>query len=378
MFRIVGGVLLLLLALPGARAADDPKDKSDKPEEQYKALLKEFNDALQEFSKAAREAKTQQARQKVFQEKYPRTDKYATKFLELAEKNPKAPFAEDALIWVVTNGSMMATPGGKDEKRARARALTLLRDHAASKKVARVCQVLGSGYDKEGEALLRAILEKNPTKEAQAEACLALSQRFRQKAELAKQLRDNPGLVKRYEGFLEKETAEELTKADLAKLEAEGEKLAEQLADKYVPAMKPERRVNFCQQLAYSTDTGSEKLLRRLLEKDESKDVQGIACLTLGQVLRQRADRTADAKAAAKLRNESEKFLEQAIDKYADVKLSFYGTVGKRAKTELFDLRHLAVGKPAPEVKGVDQDGKHFKLADYKGKVVLLDFWSEY
>jgi cytochrome oxidase Cu insertion factor (SCO1/SenC/PrrC family) len=32
----------------------------------------------------------------------------------------------------------------------------------------------------------------------------------------------------------------------------------------------------------------------------------------------------------------------------------------------------------APEVKGTDQDGKHFKLSDYKGKVVLLDFWSEF
>ena len=37
-----------------------------------------------------------------------------------------------------------------------------------------------------------------------------------------------------------------------------------------------------------------------------------------------------------------------------------------------------AVGKAAPEVKGTDQDGKHFKLSDYKGKVVLLDFWSEF
>ena len=45
MFRIVGGVLLLLLALPGARAADAPKDKPGKAEEQYKALLKEYNDA---------------------------------------------------------------------------------------------------------------------------------------------------------------------------------------------------------------------------------------------------------------------------------------------------------------------------------------------
>ncbi|MBI2808576.1 MAG: redoxin domain-containing protein [Planctomycetes bacterium] len=31
----------------------------------------------------------------------------------------------------------------------------------------------------------------------------------------------------------------------------------------------------------------------------------------------------------------------------------------------------------AQEIEGQDQDGKHFKLSDYRGKVVLLYFWSE-
>jgi cytochrome oxidase Cu insertion factor (SCO1/SenC/PrrC family) len=35
-----------------------------------------------------------------------------------------------------------------------------------------------------------------------------------------------------------------------------------------------------------------------------------------------------------------------------------------------------AVGKKAPEIKGEDLDGKAFKLSDYRGKVVLLDFWG--
>jgi AhpC/TSA family len=92
------------------------------------------------------------------------------------------------------------------------------------------------------------------------------------------------------------------------------------------------------------------------------------------------ADRlaAANASAAAKMRQESTRLLEEAADKYADVKTAFDGPVGRKAKSELFDLRHLSVGKPAPEITGVDQDGKHFKLSDYKGKVVLLDFWSEF
>ena len=57
---------------------------------------------------------------------------------------------------------------------------------------------------------------------------------------------------------------------------------------------------------------------------------------------------------------------------------AFDGTVGKKARSELFDLRFLSVGKAEPEVEGTDQDGKHFKLSEYQGKVVLLDFWSEF
>ena len=34
------------------------------------------------------------------------------------------------------------------------------------------------------------------------------------------------------------------------------------------------------------------------------------------------------------------------------------------------------VGKPAPPISGSDVDGKPVKLSDYKGKVVLVDFWA--
>jgi hypothetical protein len=97
-------------------------------------------------------------------------------------------------------------------------------------------------------------------------------------------------------------------------------------------------------------------------------------------MLKGRADETAttDPKEADKTREEAEKLFERAVEKFADVKTGFRGTVGSVAKRELFDLRHLSVGKPAPDVDGEDQDGQKFKLSDYKGKVVLLDFWSEF
>jgi cytochrome oxidase Cu insertion factor (SCO1/SenC/PrrC family) len=35
-------------------------------------------------------------------------------------------------------------------------------------------------------------------------------------------------------------------------------------------------------------------------------------------------------------------------------------------------------GKTAPEIAGIDADGTKFHLSDYRGKVVLLDFWAVY
>jgi hypothetical protein len=36
----------------------------------------------------------------------------------------------------------------------------------------------------------------------------------------------------------------------------------------------------------------------------------------------------------------------------------------------------LSIGCTAPDIVGTDQDDKEFKLSDYRGQVVLLDFWG--
>ena len=53
------------------------------------------------------------------------------------------------------------------------------------------------------------------------------------------------------------------------------------------------------------------------------------------------------------------------------------GTVAEWAKSELYDIRHLGIGSVVPDIIGKDQDGTKFKLSDYRGKVVLIYFWSE-
>lgn len=37
---------------------------------------------------------------------------------------------------------------------------------------------------------------------------------------------------------------------------------------------------------------------------------------------------------------------------------------------------HVEVGKPAPPIEGTDVDGRPVKLSEFRGKVVVVDFWA--
>ena len=46
------------------------------------------------------------------------------------------------------------------------------------------------------------------------------------------------------------------------------------------------------------------------------------------------------------------------------------------AKGSLFELRHLQVGMKAPPAESKNLKGEKVSLADYSGKVVVLDIWA--
>jgi hypothetical protein len=155
-----------------------------------------------------------------------------------------------------------------------------------------------------------------------------------------------------------------------------------------------------CQRISYGFCKEYETFLRAVLERNPHRQVQALACLGLAHFLinrLQRLDlvkeqpRVAREFAAlfgkeylrgllrqdrARVVREAEALFERAAKQYGDVKIPDGPTVKEKARAELFEIRRLVVGKEAPDIKGEDQDGKRFRLRDYRGKVVLLDFWS--
>ena len=47
-----------------------------------------------------------------------------------------------------------------------------------------------------------------------------------------------------------------------------------------------------------------------------------------------------------------------------------------KIRAKQFKAERLQVGMVAPDIEGADVDGVVFKLSDYRGKVVVLDFWG--
>ena len=288
------GELILGLGLGLISVAAEParQDETATPAAQYKALLKE-----QQAASSSGRVLSDEERMKFIGETFKRWNVIALKFVELAEKHPKDPIAEDALIravWQVNSTPWPVELVGKGAARMRAFAL-LERDHIESEKLGPLCQRISSGYCEEYETFLRAVLEKSPHREVRAQACLALAQFLSSRLQRLDMVVEQPRLAAEFEALVGKE------------------------------------------------------YLARLRHQDRKMAMR-----------------------------EVEAFFEQAAEHYGDVKMPEGGTVGAEARAGLFEIRHLTVGVEAPEIEGVDQYGVKFKLTDYRGKVVLLDFWGEY
>jgi peroxiredoxin len=124
----------------------------------------------------------------------------------------------------------------------------------------------------------------------------------------------------------------------------------------------------FVQMAATGAPDTAKPVLERVLAENPSKDLKGMACYALGAMAFERED--------GKGAKEAEKFFDRVEKEFADVPGPQKRTLGEMAKGSLFELRNLQVGMPAPAAESKNLNGEKATLADYKGKVVVLDFWA--
>ncbi len=153
-------------------------------------------------------------------------------------------------------------------------------------------------------------------------------------------------------------------------------------------------------------DPSNETLLQKIIDVSPHASVKARATFSLARLLKQMADYKermdadpqmaeamarslpkpaleylqsigTDANPLDQLNARIENLYQSIVDNYADVAMG-NRTMGKLAEGALFEMRFLSVGKVAPDIEGEDFDKVAFKLSDYRGKVVVLDFWGDW
>jgi len=84
-----------------------------------------------------------------------------------------------------------------------------------------------------------------------------------------------------------------------------------------------------------------------------------------------------ESRPAAEFEAEAEQLFARCVKEFGTLDLRGE-PLAKRAEAYLFELQNLSIGKLAPEIEAQDLSGVTFKLSDYRGKVVVLDFWGHW
>lgn len=123
--------------------------------------------------------------------------------------------------------------------------------------------------------------------------------------------------------------------------------------------------------LRENTTPAARSFLGSLSEQSPHRDVRGMAYFCLAASL------AASENPNTKQLDQAVAMLDTVIEDYSDVE--FGGKeLGSVVEPLRFELKHMAVGRPAPNIVGKDSQGDPLELADYKDKVVVLDFFANW
>ena len=265
---------------------------------------------------------------------------YARRMVDLAESGPNDPAARDSLLWVI-NRTVMPGTGAYGDQFARAAAL-LVRRHGDDPEAVRFGLGLDNAVTPRRDALMLGFYATAKGREAKGLARLALAQYLAKKANgvvYARSVEGRPkrrmisrGSIREFD-LTDEQFADhlELCQCDPRALHAEAERLFEEVISEYgdVPH-----------------DTRRDRELEALPSEPTPQPI--------GQPL-----------TAAERRRIKDRLARKR-------------TLGLEAEARLDDMLNLSVGKPAPDIEGVDVDGQPLRLSDFGGKVVMLVFWGSW
>ena len=110
----------------------------------------------------------------------------------------------------------------------------------------------------------------------------------------------------------------------------------------------------------------AKEVLARLAKDSPHAEVRGSALFSLAALTLENAGGDAAS-------------IEQARLLFRRVAAEFPKTpFAERAEAALYEAEHLQVGLSVPDFETVDENGKSWKLSDYRGKVVVIDFWGNW
>ncbi len=132
--------------------------------------------------------------------------------------------------------------------------------------------------------------------------------------------------------------------------------------------IKSPKVIPMCIALAQTQDPRSLKILEKIESTNPDPKAQGVAALSIAMTLRSMGD-------DKELMQRRIPYLRQAIVKSSDIEIN-NTTVAQLAENELYIILHLSKGRVAPDISGTDSNNRPIQLSDYKGKVIVLLFWS--
>jgi RNA polymerase sigma factor (sigma-70 family) len=333
------GMVVLVLERVGTKGAGaaPPRRPSDEAGSELRAILIAAQRAREQYWDAFGKARTPDQRRQAQDAQQAKLGPLAERCLKLARTHPDRPAALTALFWAATNAAH--TAAGKE-------ALALLGDG----RVARA----------DPEEMFKAIQLAGPYDSAPPSLAPAVLECVRKKL-------DHPRAARLLTWVCASDYRQGSAEVPLPFAEA-----AELIVSRF--AASPDI-YNFCESLAPLSGTPPrwagkyEPGLRAILAKNRHRLVRLTAHFALASVINS---------AGAAREDEVVKLFEQLLKDFdgSDPTIGVERDYLRRARAELEEIRFRAVGRPVPEVRGEDLDGRPMHLAEFRGKVVLVSFWA--